>query len=47
MLECAFSWGRLQSRIHGLALEGEDPEDALVNAIERLTPREALERFDA
>src|SRR5881628_543288 len=37
----------LQPRIHGLAFKGEDPEDALVNAIERLAPRESLERFDA
>src|SRR3954462_9296300 len=30
-----------------LALEGEDGKDAFVNAVERLTADEALERFDA
>src|SRR4051794_31554404 len=37
----------LQPRVHGLALEGEDAEDALVDAIERLALDEALQRFHA
>jgi hypothetical protein len=36
----------LQPRIHGLALEGEDRERALVDAAERLAADEALQALD-
>src|SRR5207244_7286733 len=36
-----------QSRVDGLALEGEHAEDTFVNAVERFAGDEAFERFDA
>ena len=38
--------GSLESRVNRLALQGEDPEHALVNASERFSLNEALESFD-
>ena len=38
---------KLQPGVHGLALEGEHPEDALVNLVKWLAADEALKRLDA
>ena len=37
----------LQARIDGLGLQGQDAEDALVHAAQRLAAHEALQRLDA
>lgn len=39
--------GRLQPRVDGLALEREDAEDALVDAVEGFLLDEAMQGFDA
>jgi hypothetical protein len=36
----------LESRVDGLALEGEDTENAFVDAAKRFPPDESLQRFD-
>ena len=37
----------LQARVYGFAFEGEDAEDALVDAVERVPADEAFEGLDA
>ena len=40
-------WNPLQARVHGFAFEGEDAEDALVDAVEGVPADEALQGLDA
>ena len=39
--------GSSEARVYGFALQGEDAEDALVDAVEGVPPDEALQGLDA